>query len=139
MKNFDTLQTALVVDDNLIDGLIAQKLLCGSGLVKNVIVHNSVDAAIRFLSTCSLAEQPQIMFLDLDMPDKNGFDFLTILDKNPCLLPGHCTLYILSSSIHYLDKEKVSTFPRVRQFLQKPMTMELLSTLFSNIDTEVLD
>ncbi|MDJ1486160.1 response regulator [Cytophagaceae bacterium YF14B1] len=130
MKIFEKIQTVLVVDDNEVDAIIAQKLLHHSGLVTTVIVYNSVDAAIRFLSTCSLAEQPQVMFLDLEMPDKNGFDFLSILSENPSLLNNNCILYILSSSIHFLDTEKVSTFPRVRQFLHKPMTRQLLTTLF---------
>ncbi|MDJ1480859.1 response regulator [Cytophagaceae bacterium YF14B1] len=133
MSHSYPIQTALVVDDNLVDLLIAEKQLLRSGLVNRVIVHNSVRSVTSFLSQSSFNDHPQIMFLDLDMPYQNGFDFLTILNETPSLLAENCILYVLTSSVHTLDMEKVNSFCRVQRFLQKPMTMALLETVSNDL------
>ena len=134
MLQFDTTQflsfsTILVVDDSEVDTLITQKVLTRTGFAQQVITCNSVQQTIHYLEQTSTKDQPQILFLDVNMPYQSGYDFLDILDQKPSLLSLDCQIYMLSSSVSFIDEEKVRTYKRVKKFLHKPLNIALLTSL----------
>ena len=72
---------------------------------------------------------PDLIFLDLNMPVMNGFDFLDAYEKLDFSPKSKPILYVLSSSSHFWDKDKVSTYKSVKGFLTKPLTQAVLENL----------
>ncbi len=75
-------------------------------------------------------ERP-VLFLDLTMPHMTGWEFLQHFEKAD--LPGkeQLQIYILSSSVNPADKEKARQHDLVKDFLEKPLSEDLLDRLFA--------
>jgi CheY-like chemotaxis protein len=72
---------------------------------------------------------PDVIFLDLNMPVMNGFDFLEAFEALDISKKEKFKIYILSSSDHSMDHFKISLFKSVAGYLTKPLTEEALMDL----------
>ena len=74
--------SVMLIDDNEIDNFINQKMIEGCNFAERIYVHTSGKSAIEFL--CNLARIkevpeeliPEIIFVDINMPIMDGFQFL---------------------------------------------------------------
>jgi response regulator of citrate/malate metabolism len=112
----------LLVDDNEIDNFINERIIASSKFAKNITVKNSADSALD-------DKIPEIIFLDLNMPVKDGFGFLVDfagLDKS---ITGKSRVIVLSSSISPEDINKASVNPYVFKYLNKPLSEKYLEAV----------
>lgn len=74
---------------------------------------------------------PDITFLDINMPDLNGWQFLEQFQtfKHKFSVPP--VIYIVSSSIDPGDMNKAKTFPEVTGYLTKPLNVEMITDIFN--------
>jgi len=72
-------------------------------------------------------QEMAVVFLDLNMPIMNGWEFLDKLSKAKNEITMHYKLYILSSTINPDDQKKAKSNPLVSGFLSKPLTKEHLN------------
>jgi two-component system LytT family response regulator len=73
------IKTLIIDDENKARSLLAYYVQSFVPEINEVRQAESVDDALETLKTYS----PDIVFLDVEMPHKNGFDFLVSLDKIP--------------------------------------------------------
>ncbi len=70
---------------------------------------------------------PDILFLDLNMPEINGWAFLEQIQDSGVKFP----IYILSSSIDIADIKKASKYNLVSDFISKPLTKDHLNKVLN--------
>lgn len=121
----------LLVDDNEIDNFINERIIVSSGFCANVVVKFSADAALEYLREVSSdpAQVPDVIFLDLNMPVKDGFGFLVdfaSLDEN---VKSKSKVIVLSSSISPDDINRASVNPHVYKYLNKPLSEKYLDAV----------
>jgi CheY-like chemotaxis protein len=63
------------------------------------------------------------------MPEVDGWEFLNELKKIEDQLSKKAAIYIISSSNHPRDLSRAETFPDVRAYFQKPVTLEVLKEM----------
>lgn len=74
---------------------------------------------------------PQIIFLDLNMPVMDGWDFLDELATLDEKLLEHTNIYIVSSSIDEYDINKAKEYKMVEDYLVKPVSKAKLEELIA--------
>jgi CheY-like chemotaxis protein len=121
----------LIVEDNPIDVFINTRVVEQSGLAKEVMAIQSAREALELLSKRSLnSELPDIIFLDIRMPDIDGFEFLMEFSELPQRVLELCKIVMLSSTIDPLELEKARNSPFVLAFIPKPLTRDKIIELF---------
>lgn len=124
-------KSALLVDDNFIDNMINQKILINSEFAESIVVKLSCESAIDYLRELITNQQdlPEIIFLDIRMPVKTGFDFLVEFQELQFPKKESVKIVMLSSSLDPSDHKKISEFNNVTDFFGKPLTSESLKDI----------
>jgi CheY-like chemotaxis protein len=72
---------------------------------------------------------PDVIFLDLTMPDFSGWEFLEKFDKLQDSLNKHVDLYVMTSSVRESDKERSTKYGCVNSFISKPLSKQALNSI----------
>lgn len=123
----------LMIDDSPLEHLVMQKMLDRYELFKNSTHLLDGRDFIAYVKDKGLGagHLPDLIFLDLNMPEFSGWDFL---DQMAALYPYFSkpiTVYILSSSVDVKDMSRAKTYPFVRDFYSKPIRREQLESLYA--------
>jgi len=113
-----------IIDDDPIFVFGTKRMMSQINFCNEIYVFKNGQEAIIAL-TEMLEEEillPSVIFLDLNMPIMNGWEFLDDFIKIPKYKRGHVTVFIVSSSIDPRDMERVKTYKAVNKFLVKPIT-----------------
>ncbi|WP_226930087.1 PAS domain-containing protein [Hymenobacter siberiensis] len=83
---------------------------------------------------------PQIIFLDLNMPIMDGWQFLDALAPYQDALRGTCHIYILTSSLALKDLEKSRHYDLVADLIHKPVDSKEIRVIQSLFEyDEIVD
>lgn len=111
-----------IIDDShtmrLITSKVCKLILPGTPIQ----TFASVDEALDYFNEHEA--QRRILFVDLEMPEKTGWDFLNVYQPRP-----EDIVYILSSSDKESQLNKAKEYPFVSDFLIKPLTAQMIRTI----------
>lgn len=120
----------MVVDDNPIDRYIAEKTIRKYHFAENILQMPSAVEALTYLSEGETNNViPEIILLDINMPEINGFEFLDKYAQLPESIRRNITVFMLSTSLNEDDINTAEQNPFVEKFLNKPLNEETLHTI----------
>jgi CheY-like chemotaxis protein len=122
--------TVMLIDDSEIDNFINQKVIESNYFAEKIYVNTGGISALEFLKNLVVTEQlvsklvPQVIFIDLNMPLMDGFQFIHQFLKLPEVITRNARLIILTSSFNPDDREKAQALSISKNvtFLNKPLT-----------------
>ena len=119
----------LLVDDDEIVNSINAVIIKHAKFASEVKSINNVPNAIQFLSEAKVnGNLPDVIFLDLNMPDLDGWDFMDEYEKIG--MNGSTKVIMLTSSISLRDEQKAKSSEKIAAFVSKPLSPELLEQLY---------
>ena len=126
--------TVMLIDDNEIDNLINQKMIEAASIAENIYTHTGAKSAIEFLRNMEKLEVadkvlPDVIFLDIDMPLMDGFQFLDEFEKLSNVAKKKCKIVMLTSSINPQDFNRSKKYENVRLYLNKPLSHDSIIKL----------
>lgn len=127
----------LVVDDDETAILLNKILINRSGIAKHLHYSMNGSEALDFIGNHCTPEPiqtvcPDLIFLDINMPVMDGFDFLEEFRKSHPDLKEKIQVYMLTSSSNPKDYEKALSYG-IAGYLNKPLTREALQEISSNL------
>lgn len=111
----------LLIDDDTIGVFLTERLLKREGFSESIAAFESAQDALDFLHSAPPAALPRVIFLDLNMPVMDGWDFLRALQPLEPRLLARCHIYILTSSLAHADADRIHEFPLVAGLIHKPL------------------
>ena len=96
--------------------------------VEIVTAKNGKDA-LAILENPDSIKTPDLVLLDLKMPVFDGYEFLEYLSVIESSVQDQLKVVLLTTSMNPKDKERISKFPIVLDYLAKPLTMNKVSEL----------
>lgn len=131
MEGKKKFKSVMLIDDNEIDNLINQKMLEASNIAETIFMHTGAKGALEFLKNIEKISVglPEIIFLDIDMPLMDGFQFLDEFDKLSDKIKNNVSIIMLTSSINPQDLSKARKSNYVKKYINKPLTQDSLEKL----------
>lgn len=123
--------TFIVIDDSKLDCFIAEKIIKNTGKCEQVTVFQQATEALDHIKSSGQVHQT-IVFVDIQMPVMNGFEFVENFEALPDEVKKNYDMYMLSSSINENDIAKVKGYKSVKHFLNKPLTNDTIKAVLEN-------
>jgi CheY-like chemotaxis protein len=133
MMAASSIQTVFLVDDNEVDLFVQRRFIEMKKYAGNIVTFTSPSKALEAL-TGNPAHVPGVLFLDLNMPMINGFEFLEQVREFSQDLFNRLRVVVLSSSNNQMDRERAFGFSNVIRFIPKPLTSQGLDEIFNNLE-----
>lgn len=119
----------MVIDDNEIDLYVAEVVMGHTKFAEKVICMKSGKEALQYLRPLfsEPEEIPQFIFLDINMPEMTGFEFLAEYQDLPENIRKKCIIMMLTTSLNEEDRLQAERNDFVHRFLNKPLDHEKLA------------
>ncbi len=136
MDNNKQISSVLLVDDDDTTNFINKVLLEKLNVADQIHIAKNGQEAIDFINNAGSNYEvnythklPELIFLDINMPVMDGFEFLKLFKK---IEHDHDkkVVIVLLSNLHRTDADEMMAFKTATiEFLEKPLTVEKISTL----------
>jgi CheY-like chemotaxis protein len=123
----------IIIDDSQIDIFIATKMI--QNAIDEPIIQSFIYAteALESIKNTSANTIQTIVFVDINMPLMNGFEFMAEFEKLPIEIQNLYIPYFLTSSINESDISKAKTFITAKDYINKPLTQQSIQNLLSKL------
>lgn len=120
-------QQVFIVDDDPIAIMILKKLIAKSNFHSAPLSFENGKLALDYFQNSYSSEDQYIVFLDINMPVMNGWEFLKAIETFAA--SDNTVVYLVTSSTDEADRNQAQLYPLVAEFLSKPISLSVLSEL----------
>jgi response regulator RpfG family c-di-GMP phosphodiesterase len=121
----------MLIDDNADDNFFHERVIRKSNLAEKIIVKELAQDALDYLVRSKKADEPypDLIFLDINMPRMNGWEFLEAYAALKKHYESNVVIVILTTSENPDDYRKAMDQEIAIEFCNKPLTKEILANL----------
>ncbi len=113
------LKSFLLIDDskatNYFNKTIIEKVAC----VEEVVIMENGQKALEHIKTQKL---PEIIFLDINMPVMNGWEFISEYQKLDARYRGSVIVLMLGASLSKEEMDFANSIPEIKEFQEKMLS-----------------
>lgn len=131
MAAMDKIKEVLFIDDDEINNFILKEIFESQYNLK-VTFFTEAAKALEYLE--ELVEKksehlPDIIFLDIKMPEMDGFDFMDAFKEKGYSETFAVPIFMLTSSVNHRDISRAGTYKHIKELITKPLTFDKLEEL----------
>jgi CheY-like chemotaxis protein len=130
------LDCILLIDDDEPTNFLNQIIIGSSGCAKQIKSVQSGEEALTYLAGTDVNDSiscPELIFLDINMPAMNGWEFLEKYRSLKNELKEKVMIVMLTTSLFPEDVALANEIPEISAFENKPLTEEKLHALLKRI------
>lgn len=124
------INSIVLIDDSEADNFLHKKVIRNSNITEDITVFKNAREALDWLSTpdeIGVYPGPDIVFLDINMPGMNGWEFLDAYSNLSGKQLANILIVMLTNSTNPADRKKAEKIEMVGGFVNKPLTVEMLN------------
>ncbi|MDX2188731.1 MAG: response regulator [Bacteroidota bacterium] len=123
----------LIIEDDEVVIYLNRMLIEKSGLLSEPLCFFDGKKALNYLYRNQKMTEKYLVFLDINMPIFNGWDFLDEVKK----LNYNYNIYVVlvTSSFDELDRERAKDYPQILDFITKPLKIEHCEVIKNLLET----
>ena len=124
-----------IVDDDEIYRFTIIKILESLQLPTKTTTFSDGEQALDFISDHldQDYELPDVIFLDIDMPVMDGFQFMDEYEKIRSRVGKNITIFMVSSSLDPVDIERAKNIGAITDYIVKPLVSVQLRTILEEL------
>ena len=113
------IRTVLLVDDSEATTFFNKTILSKTGYIDEILVAKNGLEALTIIKSGVV---PDIIFLDINMPVMNGWEFLEEFRNLNNALENTIIVLMIGAPLSNEDKDKVLSFPQIKEFQGKMLS-----------------
>jgi CheY-like chemotaxis protein len=121
------LNCILLIDDDEPTNFLNKMTLEQAGCTRQIHIAQSGQEALDYLRDAT--PRPDLIFLDINMPAMDGWEFLERYRSLPPARKADIVLIMLTTSLNPDDELRTRAIPEVSGFENKPLNQEQLNNL----------
>ncbi len=128
------LNCILLIDDSEPTNYLNKRIVEKSGYAEKCVAVQGGQVALKYLQSKEDGKypRPDLIFLDINMPAMNGWEFLDEYKKLSKEIQGRIIVVMLTTSLNPDDKEKAKSYNEINDFKNKPLTIKMLEEILQN-------
>ncbi len=118
----------LFIDDDEAVNFLHQHIANEANVAEKIVTKENGKDAIDFLSAAVEGKfpRPDLIFLDINMPVMNGWQFLKKYDELPEEAKGKIVMFMLTTSLNPEDRKRADEEASIMGFRTKPLDHDML-------------
>ena len=138
------LNCILLIDDNDADNVFHKIRITKADVCNVIKVVTSAQEALDYLKMAGELNQtenypkPELIFLDINMPGMNGFEFLEEYKKLKDVLKSKVMIVMLTNSLNPDDQKRALATKEVTEYQNKPLTVKSIQDIVDKYFKTVL-
>lgn len=130
-----TLTDVLFIDDDKATNFFNTRVAQNYGKFSSISSVQSGLEGLNYLKGCIQSETqiPKLIFLDINMPAMNGWEFLNEFKKLKKNIFNETCVVILSTSTEPDDISKFEHCKNILDFINKPINTQAINKIFEKI------
>jgi CheY-like chemotaxis protein len=124
------LKCIMLIDDNEDDNFFHQRSIRKIDAAEKTVVMQDAGEALEYLRNQSPSNLPELVFLDINMPGMNGWEFIEEYKKLKSITTNTIVI-MLSTSQNPDDLIKAKSETSIRDFKTKPLTQDMLEKILT--------
>ena len=133
------LNCIMLIDDDDATTFLYKIILNGAKCTEHIQIAQGGSEALDYLNqfssanvTKDIAYFPELIFVDINMPSTNGWEFLEKYKDLKKKLQKDPVVFMLSTSLNPDDETRATTIPEVSGFRHKPLSVPMLNEILAN-------
>lgn len=128
MSDLSKINNIMLIDDDEIHSNLCYELIIKSGITNSVTIFNDAEEALQHIrkNADQVDVLPDLIFLDINMPFMDGWEFLDAYEGIKPELKKQIVLILLTSSVYKNDIEKAKQYKSVVEYIKTPISINKL-------------
>lgn len=130
-------KSVCIIDDDLIYQFLAKEEIEYTNMVNKIMFFNNGEKALQFIENTLNNDEmdilPDIIFLDINMPVMDGWEFLEAYAQMKPKIEKKIVIYMVSSSIDIRDLDRAKSISEVSDYIIKPISGSQLKSIFTSL------
>jgi CheY-like chemotaxis protein len=122
---------AFLIDDDPMQLKLGEFLIKKHNIFEQATCYLKASTALKYLTINCLNELalPEVILLDLDMPELSGWDFLKLFNNLQPYMVKKIDIFVISSSADQKANKLLKSYPFVKGSYMKPISLDILLSI----------